>query len=166
MIMKKAFYLFAILAFASCGNNQQQSSVSNTVYEKDSIVVEDKVVGNSTDLVESASTNNSYVEPEAKPAPHTINTRFHVRYVEENNVPYKKDMTLQFEQNRIYYIERDSYWNSTYMGVIKDQNGFEFYKYNLPSSNSTVLVSRDRIMKIENDFYFIIFLNGQYHYAN
>ena len=38
--MKKAFYLFTILAFASCGNNQQQSSVPNTVYEKDSIVEE------------------------------------------------------------------------------------------------------------------------------
>ena len=38
--MKTAFYLFTILAFASCGNNQQQSSVSNTVYEKDSIVEE------------------------------------------------------------------------------------------------------------------------------
>lgn len=53
--MKKALFTFAIIAVTSCANNKQQSNVSNTTYEKDSIA---------TEVVEAAASSNNYQSQE------------------------------------------------------------------------------------------------------
>lgn len=93
------------------------------------------------------------------------NRIYNIKYVEQGSIPYKKEMTLKVSTDKIYYYERDAYWNCKYVGTTKDSNGLLFHKYMLPSSGSTVLISDAKIMKIGSVYYYIIILNGQYHYA-
>ena len=93
------------------------------------------------------------------------NRLYNIKYVEQNSVPYNKGMTLKVTSTRIYYYERNSYWECKYVGATKDQNGLIFHKYILPSSGSVVLISDSKVMKIGGTFYYMIILNGQYHYA-
>lgn len=90
---------------------------------------------------------------------------YSIRFIEEKNDLYNKEMTLKFTETKIFYFERDAYWNHKYTGIIRDSNGFCYHRFILPSTGSVVLVSDSKIMKIDNLFYYIIILNGQYHYA-
>lgn len=93
------------------------------------------------------------------------NRTYNIKYVDTNSGVAAKNMTLKVTSTQISYFERDAYWNCRYEGTIKDQNGLIYHKYYLPTTKSTVLISDSKIMKVGNSFYYIIILNGQYHYA-
>lgn len=93
------------------------------------------------------------------------NRTYNIKFVDTNSGVAAKNMTLKVTSTQITYSERNAYWNSKYIGTIKDQNGLIYHKYYLPSTKSTVLISDSKIMKVGSSFYYIIILNGQYHYA-
>lgn len=93
------------------------------------------------------------------------NRTYKIKYIDTNSGVVAKNMTIKVTSEKIAYVERDSYWNCEYLGSIKDQNGLVYHKYYLPTTKSNVLISDSKIMKVGNTFYYIIILNGQYHYA-
>jgi len=93
------------------------------------------------------------------------NRTYNIKYVDANSGVAAKNMTIKVTPVKIVYVERDAYWNCEYRGTIKDQNGLVYHKYYLPTTKSNVLISDSKIMKVGNTFYYIIILNGQYHYA-
>lgn len=93
------------------------------------------------------------------------NRTYNIKYVDTNSGVAAKNMTLIVSSTQITYFERNAYWNCKYEGTIKDQNGLVYHKYYLPTTKSTVLISDSKIMKVGRSFYYIIILNGQYHYA-
>ena len=93
------------------------------------------------------------------------NRTYNIKYVDSNSGVAAKNMTIKVTAEKITYVERNAYWNSEYLGTVKDQNGLVFHKYYLSTTKSNVLISDSKIMKVGNTFYYIIILNGQYHYA-
>ena len=93
------------------------------------------------------------------------NRTYNIKYVDSNSGVAAKNMTIKVSSEKIVYVERDAYWNCEYKGTTKDQNGLVYHKFYLPTSKSNVLISDSKIMKVGNTFYYIIILNGQYHYA-
>lgn len=93
------------------------------------------------------------------------NRTYNIKYIETNSGYASKNMTIKVTSGQITYVERNAYWNCEYRGTTKDQNGLIYHKYYLPTTKSNVLISDSKIMKVGNTFYYIIILNGQYHYA-
>lgn len=93
------------------------------------------------------------------------NRTYNIKYLDTNSGVVAKNMNIKVTPEKIVYVERNSYWNYKYLGTIKDQNGLVFHKYYLPTTKSNVLISDSKIMKVGKTIYYIIILNGQYHYA-
>lgn len=93
------------------------------------------------------------------------NRTYTIKYIDTNSGVAAKNMTIKVAAEKITYVERNTYWTCEYRGTTKDQNGLVYHKYYLPTTKSNVLISDSKIMKLGNAFYYIIILNGQYHYA-